>query len=564
VSTPTVDAALRVVVLSGAPGVGKTEVGRRLAARGRLPTAAVDADRLADVHPWSADEAFYRLLARNVAACLPGYREWGVRLVVLSAVLLPGRALDHFSDLVADPGISWRFFGLRAAPDELRRRLHNDQKFQGMQERLSWGLLDSEVDSIPGVTTVDTTDLTVDQVVDRLAGYEPDWFHPRAVPGGGRGHSNGRTRAGAPTVRVDVSSVRDLAVAALAHGGISGPVGEETAADLIAAERAGVSSHGLLRIPEYAAAVAAGTVDPQARPTLVSTGGGVVLDGRRAPGVVVRRFIGQTLVDECARRGFALVAMRDGAHLGRLRPLAEQVTAHGLVLIGWVNFSGVGQKVAPPGAATGRIATNPIVVGCPAPPGQPVILDMSTSVVSEGAVRAAQLAGELVSGEALQDALGRPVRDPTALYTDPPSASLSSLGGVARHKGFGLAVLVEVLAGIVAGGGFVGSSAAVPGNAGLFIAFPADALGRDLADIGRDIRTMETHLTAPPGSPSRPRARVPGRGVEEFEGVDLVLPVSLWVQLTELASGTDCIDPEIRRTNLDRESGGAEHADHSH
>src|SRR4051812_12997480 len=92
---------VRIIVLSGPPGAGKTEVGRRLSARCRVPAAALDADRVADVPPWVADENFYRLLARNVAACLPGFREWGVRLVVLSAVLLPGRALDHFAELMA-------------------------------------------------------------------------------------------------------------------------------------------------------------------------------------------------------------------------------------------------------------------------------------------------------------------------------------------------------------------------------------------------------------------------------------------------------------------------------
>src|SRR6185437_3917033 len=100
--------------------------------------------------------------------CLPGYREWGVRLVVLSGVLLPGRALDHFADLMADASMSWRFFGLRADEHELRRRVHNDVKYQGADERMSWAFLDEEVPRIPGVTLVDTTDLSVDEVVDAL------------------------------------------------------------------------------------------------------------------------------------------------------------------------------------------------------------------------------------------------------------------------------------------------------------------------------------------------------------------------------------------------------------
>ena len=522
---------MRIIVLSGPPGVGKTEVGRRLAARCRVPSAAIDADRLADVFPWSADDRFYRLLARNVAACMPGYRAWGVRLVVLSAVLMPGRALDQFLSLIASGDTSWRFFGLRADERELRRRVNNDPKFQGADERISWGFLDEEVTRIPGVTVVDTTDLSIEDVVETLAAHEPGWFHPRPAPG--------RRVGPAAAVCVPVSQAADVATRALARAGFPARIAAATARDLLAAEMAGRASHGLLRVPEYVEAAAAGDVCPEAEPRIRRTTGGIVVDGRNAPAVTLRAVIADALVAEVARRGFAIAGLRNGAHLGRLRPLAEAVTAAGLVLLGWANFRGAGQKVAPPGAATGRIATNPLVFGCPAPPGRPVILDMSTSASSEGAIRAAWLDGRSVPGEYLRDALGRPVSDPARLYGDTPEVHLAPLGGAAAHKGFGLAVMAEVLAGIVAGGGFAGPHVSSPGNAALFITFPADVLGRGLAEIGADVTALETHLTAPPRYATSAPARMPGRGEPAHVPGGISTSAALWARLHGLADSTE-------------------------
>src|SRR5690349_13753497 len=112
-----------MVVLTGAPGAGKTEVGRRLAGRYRATAAFLDLDQLGAVHPFRPGEAVYRLMAANLAACLPAYRAYGVRVVVLAGVLAPGRLLDHLAALRAEPGLRWQFYGLRAPRAELARRI---------------------------------------------------------------------------------------------------------------------------------------------------------------------------------------------------------------------------------------------------------------------------------------------------------------------------------------------------------------------------------------------------------------------------------------------------------
>lgn len=523
---------MRIVVITGAPGVGKTEVARRLANRSRLPAAVLDTDSIADVRPWTADERLYRLIAVNLLACLRGYRSWGVRVLVLSGVLVPGRALDHFGPLLADPMLDWTFYALRASRAELGARALNDMKAQDWSVRMSWSHIDDEVSQIPDVRIVDTTDLTLDQVVDAIAAHELDWLVPVEQPVPGRL---------ADAINVPVADVVAAATVTLITTGFTPELADRVVEELLAAELAGASSHGFLRVPEYVAAVAEGHLRPAAQPVVTILGTAVVVDGARAPGVVIHAVLADTLVAAAHRNGIALVGLQNGSHLGRLRPLAERTAAEGLVLLGFANFRGAGQKVAPPGGTEGRLATNPIVFGCPAQAGSAVIADLSTSSTAEGVIRLAHLRSLAVPAGLLRDRRGRPVREPGLLYTDPPGAFLEPLGGLVEHKGYALGLVAELLAGVVAGGGFVQPDATTPGNAGLFVAFPADALGRTRDQIAVDIAALERHLASCPTITGRGTPRLPGRrqSRQPTQSTSLELPTPLWEQISGLADQTE-------------------------
>lgn len=519
---------IRVVAITGAPGVGKTEVARRLVERYRVPAAVADTDGLAGVCPWAVDERLYRLIARNLRACLDGYREWGARVVVLSGVLMVDGTLAHLGDLLDDPRLDWVFYGLRARPEQLTARIRGDAKYQDADGRLEWLHLNDEVTAIPGVRLVDTTHLGLDQVVDTIAAWELAGSEPVPPP------------APVPVEVVDLplAEVARHARRALSRCRVPAPLAGEVVADLLDAELDGCPSHGLQRIPEYAAAITAGSVRPDAEPLVRPTGPGTALvDGRGALGVTVRRVVVDTLCGLADRHRFAIVGLRGSAHLGRLRSIADAVTARGLVLLGFVNCGGAGQKVAPPGGVRGRLATNPMVLACPAPPGPPVIVDTSTSATSEGAVRVAALYGRTLADGLLVDRDGRAVRDPGALYTTPPAAAIVPLGGIAAHRGYALAVGVELLAGIVAGAGFSDVDQPPFSNGGLFVAFPAEALGRSLAGIGADITRLERHLAGCPTAGEGPAPRLPGRRPARAAPESVRLPASLWTRIRELSDG---------------------------
>lgn len=518
-------APVRVIAVTGAPGVGKTEVGRRLVERAGLPAAVIDTDTMCDVRPWVAGEPIYALIAANLRGCLANYRAWGVRVVVLTGVLLVEGSLAHIPDLLADPGLDWVFYGLRATPDQLASRIAADYKVQDPAGRLSWRHANDLIADVPGIRLIDTSELTVNQVVDQIAAQE---FPAAAVP-------EPSPPAG---VDVPVPAATELAVGALCRAGVAVGVAGEVVQELIAAELTGYPSHGLQRIPEYVAAIGTGAVRPHAVPVTHPTGpGGAVVDADRALGVVAKGWVADLLCELAAGHGFAVVAVRNSAHLGRLSPLAEQVTSAGLVLLGFVNCGGSGQKVAPPGGLRGRLATNPIVLGIPASPDRPVIVDTSTSATSEGAVRVALAFGQSLPDGLLTDLDGRPVHDPALLYEQPASVTIDPLGGVAAHRGHALAVGVEVLAGIVAGAGFSTASPPPFRNGALFLAFPADLLGRTLERISAEVAELERHLADCPVRPGHPTPRLPGRRPNQPEPERIRLPAALFRQLQALSEG---------------------------
>ena len=147
--------------------------------------------------------------------------------------------------------------------------------------------------------------------------------------------------------------------------------------------------------------------------------------------------------------GLCAVAIRNCGHLGRIGAFAEQLAEEGLVSIHFVNTSGFGILVAPHGGSDRRLSANPIVAGAPRRGGPPLILDMATSALAEGKIQVARNRGQALGEGLVIDGAGRPTTDPEAFYASPPGA-IFPFGG---HKGYGLSLFCEVLAGSLTGGG---------------------------------------------------------------------------------------------------------------
>ncbi|MSP50534.1 MAG: malate/lactate/ureidoglycolate dehydrogenase [Alphaproteobacteria bacterium] len=223
------------------------------------------------------------------------------------------------------------------------------------------------------------------------------------------------------------------------------------ARNLVDANLAGHESHGVIRVASYLTWSREGKVFPNRAPRVVlDHGAAVTIDGDQGFGQVAGERALAVGIERARDHGVALVALRNSGHLGRIGGFAETAAAAGLVSLHFVNSPGQGGiQVAPFGGRDRRLAPNPLAIGVPAAGGPALVLDITTSVVPEGKVRVALNRGVPLPEGAMIDAEGRPSRDPAAYY-GPPAGALLAMGG---HKGSGLCIMADLLAGALTGGG---------------------------------------------------------------------------------------------------------------
>jgi hydroxycarboxylate dehydrogenase B len=223
---------------------------------------------------------------------------------------------------------------------------------------------------------------------------------------------------------------------------------DAVAGNLIDANLTGHDSHGIGMLPRYAEAYLEGGLKPNTHVRTVLDGGALLrLDGGAGFGQVIGHEAMALGIERAREHGSCIVALGNAHHLGRIGAWAEQAAAAGLVSMHFVNVIARG-IVAPFGGADARFGTNPFCAGVPLSGREPVILDFATSVIAQGKTRVAMNKGELVPPDHLIDDRGRPTREPRYAVV-PPFGALLTFGG---HKGYGLALMCELLGGALASG----------------------------------------------------------------------------------------------------------------
>ena len=255
-------------------------------------------------------------------------------------------------------------------------------------------------------------------------------------------------------MNIDPVPLRHLAKTIFIHAGSSGEEASDIADHLVDANLTGHDSHGVIRITPYLDLKNAGKILPDRTIELmVDAGALAIVDGKKGYGQPVARQAIDVGIERAKHHGVALVGVRNTAHLGRIGAWAEQAAAAGMVSLHFVNTTGAGIRVAPHGGRDARLSVNPMAMGVPRPGSDPIIHDMSTGVIAAGKVRVARNKGALLPEGCIIDGHGRPSRKPDDLFGEPPGALLPLGGDVGGHKGYGLAVFCELLAGSLTGGG---------------------------------------------------------------------------------------------------------------
>lgn len=219
---------------------------------------------------------------------------------------------------------------------------------------------------------------------------------------------------------------------------------------LVEANLVGHDSHGVIRVMTYVQWLKAGKVFA-GRSIEVAFENDVlaVVDGQLGFGQTIGEQTMRVGIAKCRKQGVAVTALRNSGHLGRIGDWPFLAAEAGLVSIHFVNTTGAGILVAPFGGINRRLSANPIAAGVPLRGAPPLLLDISACTLAEGKIRVALNKGVPVPENCILDAKGRPTTDPKVFYADPPGAILP----IAGHKGYGLAILCEVLAGALTGGG---------------------------------------------------------------------------------------------------------------
>jgi uncharacterized oxidoreductase len=223
---------------------------------------------------------------------------------------------------------------------------------------------------------------------------------------------------------------------------------KEVADHLVAANLKGHDSHGVGMTPAYVKNLNAGLLQKDAEATVHKDNGAVmVIDGNFGFGQVVGRQACDMIMERVRDTGVVCAGVRNCHHLGRIGTYAEHCAAQGFISLHMVNVVGHNPLVAPFGGRERRFTTNPFTCAIPRDGEPPFVLDMATSAVAMGKVRVAHEAGLAAPEGALIDHEGVPTTDSTVMFQKPVGA----LVPFGNHKGYGLAVMCELLAGALAG-----------------------------------------------------------------------------------------------------------------
>jgi len=251
--------------------------------------------------------------------------------------------------------------------------------------------------------------------------------------------------------RVDDKKLIEFAAKALQKIGVPEEDAQITARILVAADLRGVESHGIVSlVPFYIKGIQAGIINAKPKIEVFSQAPSTAtMDGDHGLGFVVGHHAMMEAIHRAEKTGAGFVAVRNSNHFAAAAGYAMMALEHDMIGITMTNPI---PEVVAPGSTKPAVGTNPLAVAVPAGKKPPFVLDMATSVVAAGKLRVALSKGISIPEGWAIDKEGKPLTDPTKRVRG--EGGLLPLGGTPKmgsYKGFGLAVLVEILSGILSG-----------------------------------------------------------------------------------------------------------------
>jgi LDH2 family malate/lactate/ureidoglycolate dehydrogenase len=317
--------------------------------------------------------------------------------------------------------------------------------------------------------------------------------------------------------RIPAEVLRTFGTRLLAALGVPEADGALVSDSLVQADLWGHQSHGLLRLPWYAARLRSGAMRPETDPAVLSdTGPLLLLDGRDGIGQVLTERARRLAGERARRHGVGVVGVRNSNHFGTAMYYTRRAARDGLVAVLATNAS---PAMAPWGGREKVLGTNPWSIAAPGPDGRVVAVDIANTAVARGKVHLAKNRGEPIPETWALTADGAPT-------TDPAEGVLGVILPMAGHKGYAITFLMDVLSGALTGSA-VGTGVHGPyeadqrsGCGHLFLALDPDAFGDRAGYEGR-VRQLIDEVRSVPLAQGFDEVFYPGEVEDRAEAANL-------------------------------------------
>ena len=341
-----------------------------------------------------------------------------------------------------------------------------------------------------------------------------------------------------PQTRIVPERLLDFATAVYVRTGMREEDARLAADTLVQADLWGHQSHGVMRLSWYVARLRAGVCDPAARPEAVVEAGAIaVLDGRDGMGQVLTAHAMQDAIRRAKAHGIGAVALRNSNHFGTAMYFTLMAARAGCVGFLSTNAS---PAMAPWGGRRKAVGTNPWSWAAPAGSHPPMVLDIANTGVARGKIYLARQKGQPIPEGWAINAAGAPT-------TDPAEAIKGIILPMAGHKGYAIAVVMDMLSGVLTGSAF-GTGVHGPyqtehrSGAGQFMIALDIATLQPLAEFGARMDRLIAELKSVPLAQGFEEVVYPGeieaRNDIRSRADGLLLPPDTLADLSKLANET--------------------------
>ncbi len=267
---------------------------------------------------------------------------------------------------------------------------------------------------------------------------------------------------------VQIEKIEKMCTRIFQGAGLSDEEARRIAKSLVLSNLTGHDSHGVIRVAQYIKALKDGIVNADQRIRIIrEADASAVVDGGWGFGQTICEQAMELAIEKAKTRSVAAVELYNCSHIGRLGEYVEMATEANMIGMVMCNNHGLGRLMCAFGGIDPKMSPNPIAIGIPTSGQFPIVVDMTASVVAEGKIRVQKNRGEKIPEGWALDAQGNSITDPNEFY-GPPIGAILPFGGIASHKGFALAVAIDILSGALGGAGCSREDAERIGN-GVFL-----------------------------------------------------------------------------------------------